>query len=93
MRRLAAATVAACVAIAIGSPALTETEEPREVPPDVCDIAAVADPVRGTVTITWSGGTPPFTIVRSRGEDLSEERLEVLASARPGFRSTRHAVR
>ena len=31
--------------------------------PEICDVAVKLDPISGAV-VTWSGGTPPFLIVR-----------------------------
>jgi len=34
-----------------------------EAAPEICDVAVTFDPAAGAV-VTWSGGTPPFLIVR-----------------------------
>jgi hypothetical protein len=62
------------------APVLAESILPTNIPPEICDLAVAADQEPGDVVVTWSGGTPPFTIVRSDAEDLATAtRLEVVA--------------
>jgi hypothetical protein len=44
-------------------PALAQPGPPGK--PEICDVAAALDPGSGKVTVTWSGGTPPFQVLRA----------------------------
>jgi hypothetical protein len=69
------------------SPVYAESPEPKDVPPDICDVAAVADQGTGDVIVSWSGGTPPFTVVRSDAADFRKAALvDVVASGIPSRR-------
>lgn len=84
MRRYRTVWAARWVLAALATPALAETTVPRDLPPEICDLSVVADPTGSDATLTWSGGTPPFMVVRSESEDFSaDEYLEVLALAVP----------
>jgi hypothetical protein len=41
-------------------------------PPEICDLVVTADPSNGDVTILWSGGTPPFVLVRGDARSFLE---------------------
>jgi len=49
---------------------LTLAQQP---PPEVCDLAVSAELKRGSVIVTWKGGTPPFVVVRSKEATLSDK--------------------
>jgi len=77
-RRYAAA--ASCLFVAASTQAFTESRVPLSVPPELCDLRVVADEKSGDVRLSWSGGTPPFTVVRSETEDFRHAKdLEVVA--------------
>jgi hypothetical protein len=83
--------LACCFIVALSLQVHAESEEPRNVPPEICDLAVVADPGSGDVTVTWSGGTAPFTVVRSEVEELRDAKhFEVVAE---GLRSRRFVDR
>lgn len=64
----------------IAAPAMADTLIPLDRPPDICDLAVAVDPMTRDVTVTWSGGTPPFVVVRSDRESFrDDEHLDVLA--------------
>ena len=42
-----------------------ESPEPTNVPPQVGPLSVVADDESGDVALEWSGGTPPFAVVRA----------------------------
>ena len=42
-----------------------ESPEPTNVPPQVGPLSVVADDKSGDIVLEWSGGTPPFAIVRA----------------------------
>jgi hypothetical protein len=35
--------------------------------PEICDLAVARDAAAESVTVTWSGGTPPFLVIRGDG--------------------------
>ena len=62
-------TVHRCLALVgmILTPAVVraETIPPTYVPPEIGPLIVAADSGSGDVTLKWSGGTPPFTVVRA----------------------------
>jgi len=55
---------------------------PTKLPPEICNLVVTMEQRSGDVVITWSGGTPPFTVIRADKEDLAlAERIEVIGSA------------
>jgi hypothetical protein len=60
---------------------VAETTIPENLPPDICYVVAALDTGTGDVTISWSGGTAPFTVVRANARDFREATdVEVIAS-------------
>lgn len=39
-------------------------EEPANLSPEICDLVVKSDSRSSNAVITWSGGTPPFSVVR-----------------------------
>jgi hypothetical protein len=73
--------IAFCVILVFFGAAKGDSSEPVHVPPVVCHMTVDADRSTADVTITWSGGTPPFTLVRGNTDHFSKAtRLEVLSS-------------
>ena len=59
-----------------------ETRVPTKLPPEICNLGVTVEQRSGNAVITWSGGTPPFTVIRADKEDLAfAKRIEVIASA------------
>ena len=74
-------------------PAQAETTEPSNVPPEICDLVVTADRGTGDVVVNWSGGTPPFVVVRSNADDLRlAQRLEVVTASSRSRRVVDHDV-
>lgn len=74
--------VLSCLAVAACTLAYAASRTPINVPPEICDLVVVADHETGDVRVSWSGGTPPFIVVRSDTEDLRlATRLDVVAPA------------
>ena len=70
------------LAMAAWTLAYAESRIPLSVPPEICDLDVVANHETGDVRVSWSGGTPPFIVVRSDTEDLRlAKKLEVVAPA------------
>jgi len=52
------------LAAAVGGCAQAPVQPPAGAKPEICDVAVARDPRSGEVTVTWSGGTPPFQVIR-----------------------------
>ena len=52
------------IILALCVPAMATSVEPQHVPPEICHLAVARHP-SGDVLVTWSGGTAPFTVIRS----------------------------
>jgi len=52
------------LAAALGSCALAHAQPGAGSKPEICDVAVALEPGSGEVTVTWSGGTPPFQVIR-----------------------------
>jgi hypothetical protein len=47
----------------MAAPALAQKQAAAK-PPEICDLAVARDAGAESVTVTWSGGTPPFLVIR-----------------------------
>jgi len=50
--------------LTLGIAGLAAAQSGAAAKPEICDVAAALDRRSGDVTITWSGGTPPFQVIR-----------------------------
>lgn len=52
---------------------LRAEEQPAvNLPPEICELSVKADPGSGDALLSWSGGTPPFVVVRGDAGSLDE---------------------
>ena len=52
------------LAAALGGSAPARAQSTPGAKPEICDVAVALDAASDEVTVTWSGGTPPFQVVR-----------------------------
>jgi len=50
--------------MALGTGCLADAQPAGGAKPEICDVAVALDRKSGEVTVTWSGGTPPFQVIR-----------------------------
>jgi len=85
-RWLPVAGGALLLGVAIAGPADAEEQPATNLPPEICDLVVEVERASGNVTVTWSGGTPPFILVRGDVRNLAEatkvEYLSMDTSAR-----------
>ena len=60
-------------------------------PPQICNLSVVRDTNSDDVILTWSGGTPPFEVIRADGPCFGKaNELRYLSHKVPGHRYVDH---
>src|SRR5262245_1785885 len=75
------------VSMGMIEPSFTSSEVVGSPPPEICALSVTRDARSGSAVITWSGGTPPFEVLRADASCFGKaSEIKVLASSISGHR-------